>query len=73
MDETLETYRIGKIRVKITETETPNQLMVECNDGTYRSGFTVKRYEYLHYKRHMNQKIKDAYKAEYERENDERE
>lgn len=68
MAEPIENYRIGKIRVKITETETPNRLKVECNDGTYRSDFTIRRYEYLHYKRHMNQKIKNAYKAEYERE-----
>ncbi len=66
MGKEIESYKIGKIEVQITETDNPTRLKVECNDGTYRSSFTVSEYEFKHYKRHMNQKIKNAFKAEYE-------
>jgi hypothetical protein len=68
MEKTVDSYKIGKIQVTITETENPDRLKVECNDGTFRSEFSVRRYEYMYYKRHMNQKIKNAFKAEYENE-----
>ncbi len=66
MEKEVQNYKIGNISVVITETENPEKLKVECNDGTYRSEFTVSRYEYTYYKRHMNQKIKNAYKAQYD-------
>lgn len=63
MGELIESYKIGNIAVQITGTDHPNRLKVECNDGIYRSSFTVSEYEFKHYKRHMNQKIKNAFKA----------
>jgi len=65
MGTTVDTYKLGSIRVTITEAEHPQKLNVECNDGTYQSEFTIRRYEYENYKRHMNQRIKDAYKEQY--------
>lgn len=62
MEKQIEFYKIGEIEVTITETDKPERLQVECNDGTFQSRFTVSRYEYLYYKRHMNQKILKAYK-----------
>lgn len=67
MSQIIESYRIGKIQVRITETDTPDRLKVECNDGTYRSEFTISRYEYKHYRRHLNQKITRAYRTEHEK------
>ncbi len=67
MAEQIETYKLGKVRVIITKTDDPNRYHVECNDGIYRSEFTVRKYEYQYYKRHMNQKIKNAYQAEHEK------
>lgn len=64
----LETYRIGKIEVEIHSTENPKRLLVACNDGTFQSSFTVSEYEYNYYKRHMNQKILQAYKRGHEEE-----
>ncbi|MEX0895256.1 MAG: hypothetical protein WDZ36_05810 [Balneolaceae bacterium] len=64
---TVESYKLGKINVTITETEDPKRLNVDCNDGEYHSEFTVSRYEYQNYKRHMNQKITKAYQAQYDR------
>ncbi|MEX0771274.1 MAG: hypothetical protein WD035_11100 [Balneolaceae bacterium] len=64
---TVESYKLGKINVTITETEDPKRLKVDCNDGEYHSEFTVSRYEYQNYKRHMNQKITKAYQAQYDR------
>ena len=65
MDEPVASYRIGDIQVQITETNHPDKLRVECNDGAYRSEFTIRRYEFQNYRRHMNQRIKDAYKEQH--------
>lgn len=65
MPKEVESYKLGNIQVIITETDSPNRLHVDCNDGEYHSGFTVSRYEYQNYKRHMNQKITLAYKKQY--------
>ncbi len=65
MSTPLESYKIGEIEVVITETDHPEKLHVECNDGTYHSEFTVRKYEYKNYKRHMNQRIKNAYKEQH--------
>lgn len=61
-------YRLGDIKVVITETDKENKLLVDCNDGNFHSSFTASRYEYKHYKRHMNQRIKNAFNKEYEEE-----
>lgn len=70
MSKEIASYKLGSICVVITETDDPNRLLVDCNDGTYHSDFTVRRYEYENYKRHMNQKITTAYKMQYEEEED---
>lgn len=69
MSKEVESYKLGNIRVVITETDDPNRLHVDCNDGAYHSGFTVRLYEYENYKRHMNQKITTAYKKQHEEDN----
>lgn len=66
MTKTLETYKLGTIKIIISETDDPNRLKVDCNDGEYHSEFTVSRYEHQNYKRHMNQKITKAYQAQYD-------
>lgn len=58
----IDSYRLGKVQVKITETEKPNKLRVECFDGEYQSEFTVSEYEFNNYRRLMNQRITQAYK-----------
>ena len=68
MAEPLDKYKIGKIAVTIQETDDEDRLIVDCNDGTFHSSFTVSRYEYSYYKRHMNQKILNAYKEGHQRE-----
>lgn len=65
MSNIIESYQLGSIRVTISESEHPQKLEVECNDGNYHSAFTIRRYEYENYKRHMNQRIKDAFKEQY--------
>lgn len=69
MNKEIESYKLGNVQVVISETEKENKLHVDCNDGTYHSGFTVRRYEYDNYKRHMNQKITIAYNKQHEKEN----
>lgn len=66
MNQTVETYNLGKVKVVISETDNKDHLHVDCNDGNYHSEFTVRRYEYENYKRHMNQKITLAYNRQYE-------
>ena len=68
MSSVIDSYKLGSVSVEISETEHPNKLQVECNDGNYRSSFTVRKYEYENYKRHMNQRITSAYKEQYEEE-----
>lgn len=70
MSKEVDSYKLGNIQVVISETDDPNRLKVDCNDGTYHSEFTVRMYEYENYKRHMNQKIKNGYKAQYEEESE---
>lgn len=62
----IDSYKLGEIRVVISETDDPLRFHVECNDGSYRSSFKVRRYEYENYKRHMNQTITKAYKKQYQ-------
>lgn len=68
MSTVIDSYKLGSVSVEITETDHPNKLQVECNDGNYHSSFTVRKYEYENYKRHMNQRITKAYKEQYEEE-----
>lgn len=68
MSKEVESYKLGQVQVVITETDQPDKLNVDCNDGNYHSSFTVRRYEFENYKRHMNQKITLAYNKQYEQE-----
>lgn len=68
MSKEVESYKLGRVQVTISETENPDKLLVDCNDGNFHSEFTVRRYEYENYKRHMNQKITLAYNKQYEEE-----
>lgn len=70
MRKEVDSYKLGSVRVIITETDDPGRLRVDCNDGTYHSGFTVRVYEYQYYKRHMNQRITEAFKKQYFSENE---
>ena len=65
MPEPINSYKLGNIQVTITPADKDSKLKVVCNDGNYRSEFTIRRYEYENYKRHMNQRIKNAYKEQY--------
>lgn len=65
MSSVIESYKLGDIQVEISETDNPQKLKVDCNDGNYHSEFTIREYEYKNYKRHMNQRIKNAYKDQY--------
>jgi hypothetical protein len=65
MSSVIDSYKLGNIRVEISETDQPQKLKVDCNDGNYHSEFTIREYEYKNYKRHMNQRIKNAYKEQY--------
>jgi len=69
MPNVVEKYQLGEIEVTIEEAEKPDKLRVVCNDGNYRSSFTIRKYEYENYKRHMNQRIKNAFKEEYDQKN----
>lgn len=66
MPEIIDRYRLGDIEVVVEKTDQPQKLKVTCNDGSYRSEFTIREYEYKNYKRHMNQRIKDAYDEQHE-------
>ena len=68
MSSVIESYKLGNIAVKISETDNSEKLKVDCNDGNYHSEFTVRKYEYNNYKRHMNQRIKNAYDEQYKEE-----
>ena len=57
----IESYKLGKIEVTITETDKENKLLVSCFDGEFKSEFTVSRYEYENYRRLMNQRISRAF------------
>ena len=61
MSEPIESYKLGKIKVTITQDDRPNKLLVQCFDGEYKSEFTVSEYEFKNYRRLMNQRITDAY------------
>ena len=60
----IESYKLGRVQVTISETEKENKLLVECFDGEYKSDFTVSKYEYENYRRLMNQRITRAFSGE---------
>ncbi len=64
MPEPIESYKLGKIQVTVSQTDRPNKLLVECFDGEFKSEFTVSEYEFKNYRRLMNQRITDAYSSE---------
>lgn len=69
MGSVIHSYKLGTVQVEISEIDDqPKKLKVVCNDGNYRSEFTVRKYEYQNYKRHMNQRIKNAYNEQYKEE-----
>ena len=68
MEKEVDNYHLGDIKVTITQLPDSNELQVDCNDGVYHSAFTATRYEYKNYKRHMNQRIKNAFDKQHEEE-----
>lgn len=60
----IESYKLGKIEVTISETDKENKLLVHCFDGEFKSEFTVSQYEYENYRRLMNQRISRAFSGE---------
>jgi hypothetical protein len=68
MKKQVEAYKLGEITVTISETSQEGKLHVDCSDGAYHSEFTIKRYEYENYKRHMNQRIKNAFDRQHKKE-----
>lgn len=60
----IESYKLGKIEVSISETDKENKLNVHCFDGEFKSEFTISRYEYENYRRLMNQRITRAFSGE---------
>lgn len=68
MPDIIDSYKLGDIEVTIEESDNPDKFEVTCNDGNFRSQFTIRRYEFQNYKRHMNQRIKNAYREEYDKE-----
>lgn len=65
MSSEIDSYKLGSIKVTIRETDRAEKYRVTCNDGNYRSEFTVRKYEYENYRRHMNKRITEAYKEQY--------
>lgn len=57
----IDSYKLGDVKVVIEQTDHPEKLLVKCSDEEYRSEFKIRKYEYQNYKRHMNQRIKDAF------------
>jgi len=60
----IESYKLGKIEVSISETDKENKLLVSCFDGEYKSEFMVSQYEYENYRRLMNQRISRAFSGQ---------
>lgn len=60
----IESYKLGKIEVTISETEKENKFLVSCFDGEYKSEFTVSQYEFENYRRLMNQRISRAFSGQ---------
>ena len=63
MSKEIESYKLGKVQVVVTEAEKPNRLLIDCNDGEFHSSFEVSEYEFQNYRRLMNQRIKEAFNS----------
>jgi hypothetical protein len=61
MAKEIESYKIGEIKVSVTESDKPNKYLVDCNDGNYHSSFLVSEYEFKNYRRLMNIRIREAF------------
>lgn len=61
MDEVLETYKIGKIVVTVTNSERSGRYHIDCRQGEKHLAFDVRQSEYENYHRLMNQRIKEAF------------
>jgi len=57
----IESYKLGKIEVTISESGKDNKLLVSCFNGEFKSEFTVSQYEFDNYRRLMNQRISRAF------------
>jgi hypothetical protein len=56
-------YKLGPVSVTITPTKTDGRYEVRCQEGDTVSTFTASEYELTYYRRHMNTKITQAFKA----------
>ncbi len=41
MHKIIDSYKLGEIKVEISETKHPARFKVDCNDGEYHSDFTI--------------------------------
>lgn len=64
----IESYKLGEIRVVVTETDNPQRVHIHCNDGVYVHQFEARVYEYKNYRRLMNQRIIERFGAAKNRE-----
>jgi hypothetical protein len=63
MSREIESYKLGDIRVVVTETDNPQRVNIHCSDGEYQHEFTARVYEYENYRRLMNQRIVERFEA----------
>lgn len=63
MAKEIESYKIGKIQVVVTETEKEGRLLIDCNNGEFHSSFTASSYEFNNYRRLMNIRIREAFEG----------
>jgi hypothetical protein len=56
-------YKLGPVSVTITPTKIDGRYEVRCQEGDTVSTFTASEYELTYYRRHMNTKITQAFKA----------
>jgi len=61
MSEVIETYYIGKIEVRVTESDRKGRYHIDCREGEKHLEFDVRHSEYKNYHRLMNQRIKEAF------------
>lgn len=59
----IETYNLGPIRVTVRRHEIETKVVVTSVLGDRTFEFTARQYEYEHYNRLMNKRIRDHFKA----------
>jgi hypothetical protein len=59
----IRTTHLGHVSVTITPTKNDGSYEVRCHEGDTVSTFTASEYELTYYRRHMNTKITQAFKA----------